>query len=383
MHGVVHGKRLAVLAVVTLLSFVSVGALTGTWSVALVVHIVLGVGVFPLLTAMMIHFTSVLTRSRQAEGLVAWLPVLAMVVGLMAVLTVGFDRRIGLVGAPLGLLIGLILLAWMHKCARQALGGVHPGLRWYQGSAMFLVVAMLAMEVGLQLPERWLVLRGVHLHCNLLGFLGMAAVGTLQVLLPTVGGYTDADSGRRLQLDYKYAVMGTLGAAVGAAWFRPLSLVGLACWLIPVVHLAVSVLRHRPRIWFEGGGLFPLFGALLGYLSLMLSGLPVALGWMDPARMVPLFFMAFLFPLVTGALGYLLPLWLRQGDGSAGFHARDRQVLARGSRWRTLIFLGSGVAMAAGEGWSVYLAVVGLVWFVVQVMVVVISESRSLGRNAV
>ncbi|MBF0137334.1 MAG: hypothetical protein HQL65_13935 [Magnetococcales bacterium] len=383
MHGVVQGRRLAILAVVTLLAFMSIGTLTRMWPAATVVHVVLAVGVLPLMTAMMLHFTSVLTRTSQAEGLVAWLPLLAMFAGLLAFLAMNFDRRFAFLGAPLGLVVGMILLAWMRKCTKRALGSVHPGLRWYQGSATFLVVAMAAIFLGLLWPEQWRTLRSVHLHFNLLGFLGIAALGTLQVLMPTVGGYADNDVERRLRADFKFAVMGTLGAAVGAAWYRPLSWIGLVGWLIPIIHLAVSVLRHRPQIWSGNGTLFSLFGALIGYFSLMLAGIPIVLGWMEPANTVPLFFMTFLFPLVTGAMSHLLPLWLRQGDGSAGFHARDRQMLARGNRWRTLIFLGSGMAMAGGVTWSVYVALVGLLWFFVQVVLVMISESRSTSRHMV
>ncbi|MBF0153557.1 MAG: hypothetical protein HQL64_07440 [Magnetococcales bacterium] len=382
-HGVVGGKRLAGLAMGTLLTFLSVGALSGAWPTAVVVHIVLAVGVLPLVTAMIIHFASVLTRTRQAEGLVAWLPLVAMAAGLTAFLAMEFDRRFVFLGAPLGWVVGLVLLAWMRKCAKRALGEVHPGLLWYQGSATFLAVAMVAIYGGMLLPQYWRILREVHLHLNLLGFLGTAAIGTLQVLMPTVGGYTDNDVMRRLRVDFKFAVIGTLGATVGAAWYRPLSWIGLVGWLIPVVHLAVSVLRHRPQIWSSGGVLFSLFVALTGYLSLMLAGIPIVMGWMDASHTVPLFFMVFLFPLVMGALSHLLPLWLRQGDGSAGFHARDRQILARGSRWRTLLFLVSGLAMAGGQYWSVYLVLVGLVWFIVQVMTVVISESRVTGRTTV
>ncbi|MBF0425584.1 MAG: hypothetical protein HQL66_07170 [Magnetococcales bacterium] len=381
VRSITHGRHLVGLAMMTLLAFMSVGALSGAWPVVTVVHVVLAVGVLPLMTAMIIHFSAVLARSRPAEGIVAWLPVLAMVTGVAAFLAMQVDRRFVYLAAALGGMIGGVLLAWMRALARRSVGAVHPGLLWYQGAVVFFLLAMASIVAGMLMPQQWHALRSLHMHCNLLGFLGITAIGTLQVLLPTVGGYVDEEVMQRLRVDFKYAVIGTLGAAIGAAWYRPLSWIGLVGWLIPVMHLAASVLRHRPQVWTSGGVLFSLFAALAGYLSLMLAGIPIVLGWMDPALTVPLFFMAFLFPLVTGALSHLLPLWLRQGDGSAGFHARDRLLLARGSRLRTLIFVGSGMAMAGGYAWSVYLALIGLVWFTGQVMAVVISESRATSRS--
>lgn len=75
-------------------------------------------------------------------------------------------------------------------------------------------------------PAERQALRLLHLHLNTLGFIGLTAIGTLQVLLPTILSGPDTDAATRLRRDLPVAVAGVLLVGLGAAFCLPLSVVG-------------------------------------------------------------------------------------------------------------------------------------------------------------
>nr|CAX83943.1 conserved uncharacterized protein [uncultured bacterium] len=339
-------------------------------------HWILAVGLLPLMTAMMIHFTAVLTRSGPARGWIQGLPLAALVAGLAAFRAVTHDPVWILSAAPLGLGVVGSLWWWTVRRARSALGGPHPGLLWYQGALLVLGLGLAVILTAALRPEWWLPLRSLHLHLNLVGFMGLTAVGTLQVLLPTVGRYADPTLLRRLRVDFKYALAGTLATGLGAAGWHALSGVGLLLWTIPLGRLGGAVIRHLP--WREANGAaLSLVGALAGFTLVLWSGLPIALGWMEAVNAVPLFFLLFLFPLLTGALSHLWPLWWWRGDGPR--QEQGQRLLARWGGLRALLFLGAGLGLAAGAGWALSLGLAGLIQFGIQGLITVLRLSRAAG----
>ncbi|MBF0624661.1 MAG: hypothetical protein HQL82_07615 [Magnetococcales bacterium] len=340
-------------------------------------HWILAVGLFPLMTGMMIHFTAVLTRSGPARGWIRGVPLAALAAGLAAFWAVTRNPVWILVAAPLGLGVVGSLWLWTVQRARGALGGPHPGLLWYQGALLVLALGLLAILAAALQPEWWLPLRSLHLHLNLVGFMGLTAVGTLQVLLPTVGRYQDSAVNRRLQVDFKYALAGTLATGLGAAGWHVLSGVGLLLWTVPLGRLGGAVIRHLP--WrAANGATLSLVGALAGFTLVLWSGLPIALGWVAAVNAVPLFFLLFLFPLLTGALSHLWPLWWWQGDGSR--QERGQVLLARWGGVRALVFLGAGFGLMAGASWALYLGLAGLTQFGVQGVITVLRLAEGGGE---
>ena len=97
----------------------------------------------------------------------------------------------------------------------MTLGAPHPGTRWYGAAMLCLFFAVSLVPVWLAKPELRTLLRLFHLHLNPLGFIGLAALGTLPVLLPTALGQPDPQ-----------AALFLLGAAGMIAHFAPGVLTG-------------------------------------------------------------------------------------------------------------------------------------------------------------
>jgi hypothetical protein len=370
-------RLLMILASLALASFVALLSLQGAaeipyWGV----HTVMALGMLPLIFAVMAYFVPVLTRTGAEDKAVMLLPLLALAGGVLALAGLA-GMYAGLqTGALLAAASALALLGWMHRRRVLSLGAPHPGLAWYQAALLFLVLGLLAILAGSVWPEHWPWLRRLHLHFNLLGFVGLTAIGTLQVLLPTAGGYLDADAAQRLRVGLKYGVAGTLLIGAGAAWLPLLAWLGLLAWMLPLTALGMATLRQRGQM--RRGAVSALSSALLGYVLVLLSGLLHSLGLLAPRQSVMLFFLLFLLPLVTGAVSYLLPLWWQPGAEQA-WTTRVRAWLERGSLTRALIFPACGLMLLAGVGWAVYPAVAMLVVFIGQILWVLLRAPQSRG----
>ncbi|MEO5340387.1 MAG: hypothetical protein H7837_07720 [Magnetococcus sp. MYC-9] len=346
-------------ALTALLAFATTPA---PWPPAALTHLVLAVGALPLILAAMVHFTPVLTRSREAPGWVMRLPLLAMVAASLAVVAMGWQQWF-LVGiaAPIAMLAAASLVGWMNRRASRALGAPHPGLRWYQAALGCLLLALTAIVAAWLWPEHGSLLRGVHRHLNLLGFVGLAATGTLQVLLPTVGEYADPMASQRLRFDLKYALLGVLLLVVGATGVSWLTGLGLAAWGWVLGRLLYALRDLWPALLRSGGAPLMLFAAVPGFAlalaSLLLPGGEVAL---------PLFFALFLFPLVSGALAHLLPLWWWPGQPTPR-RQMAQQRLGRHVPLRLAAFWCGGGALLFGETWGLYLITVPLLLLLGQI----------------
>jgi hypothetical protein len=354
-------------AVWALLVFAATPCLSAAdfWSRAACLHVILAAGIMPLIMTAMIQFGPVLTRSREPGWSLWLLPLSAMAAGVTAALSLAgiWDGRYAAAG--LALAAALALLAWLRMRRRRSVGGAHPCLAWYEWALGCLALGLAAVLLPLVAPGLWPTLRRFHMHVNILGFVGMTAVGTLYLLLPTAGGYSEPGAAARLRKFLAFAAAGSLCVAAGAAAWRPVMWLGTALWALPLVSLLGSLGRREIWRWHEASASLGL--AAIGFGLVFLSGALHAAGMVRPAVTVGLLFFAFLLPLVSGALSYLLPVWLWPGAGSE-VHRRVRQRLMWGSALRAGAFLAAASLWAGGVCWSIDLALATLGLFLLQVI---------------
>jgi len=364
---------LPVLAVLAVASFAAALALllSGTAAPIAAVHLTFALGVLPLIFAAIVHFVPVLTRSRTAEARIERLPVAMAGAGLLVVAAFtlpGFFEPGVLGGALAALVLSAYLLVWIRRRARDALGAPHPGLHWYLAAVACLVLALLAVLVGLHWDAQRNALRVFHLHLNTLGFVGLTAVGTLQVLLPTAVGRPDPGAATRLKRDLPLATAGALLVAVGGGWWPPLAWLGLAACLVPLVRLLAAWAARFGRDALQlHGAASSLALAALGLAVLIATGAGHAAGRLSGLDAVFGFVLAFLLPLVTGALGQLLPLWLKPGPQTA-WHAQARERLCRYAGLRAAVFVAAGLFVTCGVRVGAWLGAAALCLFIVPLL---------------
>lgn len=349
---------LPVLAVTALVALVSAAGLlvTGRDAPVLATHLAFAIGVMPLILAAMAYFIPVLTRGRQA-GVAGWLPpLLALAGGLVAVWAFAGDYSAmkTATGAALAGIGASVFATWALRSRSVMLGRPHPGLAWYLAALAMLVAALLAVMMMPIFPQWRQELRTFHLHVNLLGFIGMTALGTVQVLLPTCVGRPDPRAAQRLQRDLwplivavaLIAVAGMVATATGSAAARYMSIAGGGLYALVVLRIVADWLRlFRAEILSPHGAAASLFAAIAGFAGLLLLGGLHALQQGSGRAAVPGFVVAFLLPLVSGAVAQLLPVWLRPGPQDA-WHAALRFRLGRWGGVRGLLLAAAGLLLS-------------------------------------
>lgn len=327
-------------------------------------HLVLAMGVMSLITAAMQHFVPVLARGQGASPRMARLPLLMFGAGALACLALlGVVPYVAISAAAVLALAGLgLMLGWVLAKGRQAVGRPHPGLNWYVAALACLAAGLIAALLIPLWPEQHALLRGFHLNINLYGFVGLTAVGTLQVLLPTAAGSADPTVAARLQADLKWALAGSLLLAVGqaAAWSW-LAALGAAAWVWPLARmLAAWWQAYRARIFAWHGASPVLAAAALG----LISAIAGSLSGREAIGPLTILLPGFLFPLVVGAASQLAPVFLRPGVAT-DWHVRSRATLGRWSGLRALLFLSAAWLPLLGYKCSGIPALVALLWFVI------------------
>lgn len=333
-------------------------------------HLVFALGILPLIFGAITHFVPVLTRSGPAHRNVLLAPLVLQLAGLAVFFS--FAGHLGSAAlhaaASVALLVALAFAVWLIRRARRTLGKPHPGWRWYLASIALLALALFAVPLMAVWPEARQPLRLIHLHLNTLGFVGLAALGTLQVLLPTVLSGPDAEATVRLRRDLGLAAGGVAAVAFGAAFWPPLALLGAFSLLLVGLRLGWAWLRRYGWRTIAGDGAsVALGGALLGFLLLVGAGVLHALAVLAGHDAVPAFVAGFLLPLVSGALSQLLPVWRRPGPRSAA-RERMRAALVAGGAGRTGLFLAAGALLAFGKPAGFLLAGAGLLWFLISLL---------------
>lgn len=368
-------------ASLTLLSLVcsAVLALSGLGSPLAVAHLAFAVGIVPLIFAAMMHFVPVLTRTGEPDRRLATLPSAAQATGLVAVAAMQgwLPYSVVYLTAAVDLVFAAILLNWIALRARAALGTPHPGWRWYATALVCLMLALLAIVLIPVWPSYGHALRIFHLHLNTLGLVGLAALGTLPVLLPTALGLADPEAGGWLRRRLWLVASGALMVATGAAISWPFAAPGTALMLVAALGL-LGQWGRRFGIWplIRDGVSASLLAAVVGLLLTLAAGLlhgadiistrPSLLAWAS----------GFLLPLVSGALSQLLPVWRWPGPQTPERLLMRRKLASSGSV-RAALFLSSALALLAGlDVLGAALVACGLALFVIA-MLQAVRVSRS------
>lgn len=361
---------------IVLLTFLAASILTLSRGSAAIIsyHIIFAIGVVPLILGAMVHFMPVLTRSKSPGKFIQLLPFTALLGGCLLTSYFVFPQTIPAghyLGAAIIIIAVVSLGCWAYRLRSKAIGAPHPCLDWYLAALAFLFVAVGAILMGYLIPAQRAALRLLHLHINTLGFIGITALGTLQVLLPTAAQRQDPGAATRMHKHLKWVVAGTVMIACGSVWHPGLSWVGMMLIMIPFVAIFKAWLHLYAGEIFKLHGATPSLGAALcGYAVTVMLGAVHAFHhpYVSP---VVAFIIAFLMPLVTGAVSYLLPLWLRPGQQTT-WHQAARRHLGFGSGLRALIFLAGGVMVGLGHDIGWYLAIFTASTFLVQVLLLFI-----------
>ncbi len=357
-------KLLATLVILSLVSAV-IGLSLPDLPAAALLHMILALGIMPLILAAMAYFIPVLTRTSAPEPRVLLAPIGALIAGLLATLSLSLNYQLYPVAAAIALLAVGGLLWWSQQRAKATLGRPHPGLLWYQLALGSLIIGLLIIVLAALWPAQWLPLKRLHLHINTLGFVGLAALGTLRVLLPTAGGFPDPQAGVWLMREWRWLVAGTLLIAAGAAWSAVLADIGLLLWLISLARLIHGLLKaHQGKLWQWHGAAVSLIIAMAGLMLCLIGGALHGHGLLPGSQASEAFVIAFLLPLVTGAATHLLPLWLLQSQPERQQQLRQR--LGYLSAIRGLAFLVAGLLTLLSQPWAFWLAIAALCQFIIQ-----------------
>ncbi|MGB8239513.1 MAG: hypothetical protein WCE66_00575 [Azonexus sp.] len=325
-------------------------ALSGVGSPLAVAHLAFAVGVVPLIFAAMSHFVPVLTRTGDPGKVITRLPGAAQLAGLVAVAAMQGLLPYWLLypAAAVDLVLAAILLNWIAARARAALGSPHPGWRWYGAALGCLMLALLSALLIPLWPQYWKALRIFHLHLNALGLIGLAALGTLPVLLPTALGKPDPEATSWLRRRLWLVAGGALVVATGAAVIWPFATPGAALVLVAALGLVGQWGRRFGfRAMLADGVAASLLAALAGLLLTLAAGVAHGAGLLPAYPTLLAWGAGFLLPLITGALSQLLPVWRWPGPA---LPARQmmRQKLAATGGLRALLFFAAALALLGG-----------------------------------
>lgn len=341
-------------------------ALPSAMRLTALMHLIMAVGIMPLIFGAMIYFVPVLTRGRGASAAVSLIPLLALLAGGMVFVAFngGTDAPYYfVVAAALGFTAALALGLWMGWRASECLGPPHPCLYWYLAAIGCLGVALIAVLLLHHWPGQYLVVKRFHLHLNTLGFIGLTAIGTLHVLMPTVTGLPDPAVTARLKRGLPVMSAGVLLVAAGAAWAEPLAWAGWALWAIAPLALGAAWLKlYRDHIFNWHGAAPNLFAAVIGCVQVLAFGALHAGGMASGHDAILSFVLGFLFPLVTGAVSHLLPVWIRPGRQTP-WHGEARARLGYFNAASAMLFCAGGALIGSNAPWGLALALAGLAWF--------------------
>ncbi|OYO25199.1 nitrite reductase [Enemella dayhoffiae] len=267
------------------------------------------------------HFTDTLLRSRAGDRGSQLSRLWVLNLGIV-ITSVGMVAGVGAMAIGGAAVIGLALCwyAWsLLTQLRGSLGGRFAfTVRWYVAAALLLPVgAVLGGAMALSQPEPWqgkLLL--AHQLVNVLGFVGLTAIGTLITLWPTVlRTKMEPDQERAGRRALWAMAGGVLIAAVAAlAGWMPVVAVGLVAYLIGLVLIGIPLLRcalRKPPQDFPaysiGAALVWLVGCLVGLAVLLLRTDHPSLAAGQVQRFTVPFVAGFLAQLLFGAMSYLMP----------------------------------------------------------------------------
>ena len=335
------------------------------------------------------HFASALLRTAPVGEWAATARALALNLGIVAVLAGVPTGRPALAAAGAGL-AGVVVLAHALTLAARiarALPARLAGTVWYYVAAAAALLA--GMGLGLWLAggvagsaDAYLALRLAHVHLNVLGWVGLAVVGSQFTLWPTVLR-THMVPGLEAAMHRALPPLaaGLAVAATGlATQQRLVALAGLAAYaaglavaLVPFVRTA----RRRPprtaSAWMLGAGMAWLVVAVLADLGALAASARVADLDGQMGRLVPAVVAGFALQTLTGALTYLLPVVF--GRGAAG-NRRLTGILELGWPARVAAVNLGVLVLLAGSAVGWWLAGLGLASFVPLAVAALVASRR-------
>jgi nitrite reductase (NO-forming) len=340
------------------------------------------------------YFSAALLHARPVPRAYAAVRLLGLNLAVLAVLAGVVQARPGLVAAGAALLEVVVAghLLGLAAMARRGLG------RRFQVTVAYYAAGGLALAVGVGLGALLATgaavdhqaVRLAHAHLNLLGWVGLAVLGTQVTLWPTML-HTRIDEGaetaaRRALL---LAVVGLAAVVAGLlAGLRAVTVLGLALYAAGLLVTAGPFVRTLARAhqreapgWMVGCGLGWLVAAVLADLVATATlAQPADAG----AVLVPAVAVGFAAQTLTGALTYLLPV-----VGGGGPHGSRRLARLLSTAWvpRTAaVNLGTGLVVVPGLaswpmvlGWALVGAGLGL--FVVLAAVTLARSGKPTGTS--
>ena len=259
--------------------------------------------------------------------------ILVLMIGMVGQLSVPGLYAATVVGA---LIVGS-MVAWhgiyLLKQVRQALPSrFGVTIRFYIVAALLLPLGaafggMIAYpNLSGTLHSQFLL---AHEAVNVLGFVGITAVGTLVTFWPTMLRTKMVDKALTHSLRALYLMCGGLALTVVGAilGMRPLAAAGLVVYLVALLIVAWVMVRtlrtKRPNE-------YPPMSVGMGFLWLIIGVAATAylvatvpFAQLDMRAVTPIFVVGFLLQLLLGAMSYLLPQ--RMGGGPAVVRASNKE----------------------------------------------------------
>jgi hypothetical protein len=338
-------------------------------------HIIFAIGVVPLIFSVMIHFLPVLARSKNPGKFIRILPVLVLIGGVLITSYFIFPQKIPAghyVGATIIIVAVCSLVIWCFRLRAIAIDMPHPCLNWYLASLVCLFIALGAILMGYFIPTQRNELRLIHIHLNTLGFIGITALGTLQVLLPTVAKRLDPNVATRMHNHLKWVVLGTMIIALSAAWYPNFAWIGVTMLAIQLLGILKSWIKLYLKEILKVNGAAPALAiALSGYAAALVIG-TIHAYYQPELNPIAFFIISFLMPLVTGVVSYLLPIWVHPGQQMI-WHQNARKHLGIVGGLRALTFFVGGVVVSLGHEAGWYLAIFAVGIFILQTLLLFIK----------
>jgi nitrite reductase (NO-forming) len=282
-----------------------------------------------------------------------------------------------LLGAGLAL-----FLAGLRRMRRRSLQRMPWAVRWYEASAVFLGLGVLA-GVGLATGASWVGgdLLGAHLALNLAGWFGTAIVGTLHTFYPSLT-HTRLRLPRLQTATFTAWTVGVAALAAGAAApAEPLLALGWVALLLGAALLGANVLACARETGeplslaarlVGAGQAFLIAALLLATVALLRHGAHAPLEGTSRALLAALLIPGWLGLTVLGSLHHLLGVLVHVRDlsrpAAAPRPARDRALatlVILGAAWLALAENG---ALDALKPWATALLAVAYALLAAQVL---------------